>query len=75
VTTEAASATKPKEAAIPEATFERASASDDGFNDVGLVVVVDEEVSSSAKDVPTLSTMTELFLLGTTFGPNDAIFF
>ena len=71
-TTEAASATSPNEAAIPEATLDKASASEDGFSSFGLEAID----SRSFNAAPTLSTrMGFLVAADTTLAPNVAIFF
>ena len=72
-TTEAASATRPNDAAIPEATLDKASASDDGFSSFGAELME----SRSPNEGPTLSTTMGLFLATaeTTLAPNVAIFF
>ena len=72
-TTEAASATRPNEAAIPEATFDSASASEDGLSSFGVT----ESESISLKEAVVLSTTMGLFLVtaDTTLAPKVAIFF
>ena len=57
-TTTAASATSPNEAAIPDATLESASASEDGFNSLGSAAVEVVTSSSANEEEPMFSMET-----------------